>query len=197
MQTVLREELLVHLFKLSEVLDLYSSGDPNFVNRAVQWLSKTESVLTKFRHSSVSLLATQRGLIVAAKDGYLDPELESGVRVSTRKVIRATASLCLARAESELRGCVDAIDRRLDPLRLKMAQLISVASSNKPISFPPTEPRTEWLKSVWNDLAINGDTKLMHTYLSAALSPIDRFYLLDELLDNMLREGAYQDLVKS
>jgi len=189
MLSVLRAELLDHLLRLGSVLDRYASSDPDFVAQAIRWLSGTEDTLKRFRQPGAALMAAQHGLILAAGDGFHDPEIDPAV-TSPRKLLRATASLCLSRAESSLRSQVAVIDEQLEPVRLKMAQLVSVASSVKPIPLPPTEPRTLWLQTVWNGLAVNGDTKPMHAYISTVLSPVDRLYLLDELLSNLLAEGT-------
>ena len=189
MLSVLRAELLDHLLRLGGVLDRYASSDPDFVAQATRWLSRAEEILKRYRQPTAALMAAQHGLILAAEDGFHDPEIDPSV-TSPRKLLRATASLCLSRAESSLRSQVAAIDEQLEPVRLKMAQLVSVASSVKPIPLPPTEPRTLWLQTVWNGLAVNGDTKPMHAYISTVLSPVDRLYLLDELLSNLLAEGT-------
>jgi hypothetical protein len=183
--TVLREELLGHLSQLPSVFDLYTNNDSAFVTQALNWLSSAEATLLKFRNPNAALLATERGHILTAKDGYCDPAIVVKEK-SLRKAIRATTSVCLARAESALREQVNSINQQLAPERLKMAQLLSVVSAINPIPLPPTEPYTNWLQSVWNNLLVNGDTKPMHAYLSATLAPVDRLYLLDELLTNML-----------
>lgn len=187
MLSVLRTELLNHLLRLGGVLDRYASNDPDFVAQANRWLAGAEEILNRFRQPDAALIAAQHGLILAASDGFHDPEIDPAV-TSPRKLLRATTSLCLSRAETSLRSQVAAIDEQLDPVRLKMAQLISVASSARPIPLPPTEPRTIWLQTVWNGLAVNGDTKPMYAYISTVLSPVDRLYLLDELLSNLLSE---------
>jgi len=54
--------------------------------------------------------------------------------------------------------------------------------------LPPSEPREAWLRSVWSMLNVNGETQNMYRYLSTALQPADRSYLLDQLLDNLLQD---------
>lgn len=191
MLVIIRERLLEHLTELPQVLDLYASGDPGFVDSAVEWLSDAEATLVRHRQSAVPLLSTQRGLIIAVRDGYHDPELDSSA-IPRRKAVRATASVCLARSEAALRDRIDAIDEHLAPLRRQMAQLLSVTSVVRPISLPAEPPanRQRWLERVWHELPINGDTKPMYDYLNASLAPVDRLYLLDELVTNLLSWGA-------
>lgn len=192
MKTILREQLLEHLLQLSTVIDRYASGDPYFVDSAIAWISDVETTLSRFRQRDTSLLAAQRGMIQASYDGYYDPQLNAA-QTSKRKAIRATTAACLARVESAVRARVQVIDDSLVPLRLKMAQLISVASAVEPIPLPPTEPRTEWLKRVWSGLDVNGDMKPMHSYIAASLSPVDRLFILDELLGHLLDQKPPQD----
>jgi hypothetical protein len=191
-KTILREQLLEHLVQLSSVIDRYASGDPYFVEKAIDWISDVEATLSRFRQRDTSLLAAQRGMIQASYDGYYDPALDAA-QTSKRKAVRATTAACLARVESAVRTHVQVIDDSLEPLRLKMAQLISVASAVEPIPLPPTEPRTEWVKQVWSGLNVNGEMKPMHSYIAASLSPVDRLFILDELLRNLLDQKSQED----
>jgi hypothetical protein len=197
MLTVIREELTKHLLELPEITNLYVLQDPDFEVQTVGWLVMVEKTLSRFRNPSVSLAAAQKGRIMSARDGYVEPEF-SGKKVNTRKVTRATALLALTQAESAIRQEVEKINMEIEPSRVKMTQLLSVASSIKPIPMPPTEPRTEWLKKVWNALSVSEDgtdTRALHTYLGVALHTVDRLYLLDDLLTNLIsssHEGGQQ-----
>lgn len=185
MITVLREELLAQLGELPALIDLYTNTDGQFVEYALDWLSKCESVLMRFRSPLAGQVANQRGRIVVANDGYQDPLLFHQT-MSARKALRITARVALDDAEKVISRRVSAINDELEPLRMKMAQLISIASAIQPIPLPPTEPRTTWLQQAWSGLQVNNDTKPMHTFLSVSLSSVDRLYLLDELLSNLI-----------
>jgi len=183
--TIFREELTNVLLKVPALFDEYARGDISFVDHTIDWHTSVEAVMVRFRSQSASQVAVQRGRILAAKDGYQDPALLKE-KTSSSKAVRFTAMACLTLSEAAARLQVEAINGQLDPLRLKMAQLISVASALKPIPYPPTEPHTTWLLQVWDGLLVNGDTRPMFNYLKTSLALVDRLYLLDELISNTI-----------
>ena len=183
MLAVTRESIQRQLVELPAIIDLYAQGEPAFVPKALTWLNATEKAMSQLRQPEAALMATLRGRLLAAQDGLRDPEVGAGL--TPRKALRATAAICLSRAESVLRERVNAIDAQLQPIRTQMAQLISVCSLMRPISLTPSDPREIWLRAVWNGLPINDAVRPMHAFLTTALGPTDRLYLLDELLVNM------------
>ena len=187
MLAALREQLVGSLQEVPEVMNFYIKNPPIFVDRTIQWITKTEQTLQKFRIPTSSLLATERGKILATLDGYRDPEVTDSK--STRKAMRATACLALSRIEPAIRADIHQIDEKFDHMRNKMAQLLAVSSSTSPIPLPPTEPKTLWLQKVWKNLAIQPETKGMYEYLNTALKYSDRLYLLEEVIDNLLSNG--------
>jgi hypothetical protein len=185
-QTVLRQELLEHLARLPAVFELYRNADPRFMPEAVAWLSAIEATLLRFRSPKASQLAAERGLILAAADGYRDPQVASASQAASRRGASATTALCLGRAEAAVRLHVEAISEQLDAMKVKMAQLLAIGSSARAIPMPRGEPRTAWLSQVWAGLVVNEETQRMHMFLAASLATVDRLYLLDELLSNLL-----------
>lgn len=183
MLAVTRETYLRHLAELPGIVDLYARGDPAFVTRSLDWLNACEKALSQLRQPEAAVMATLRSRLLAARDGFRDPEV--GGNLTSRKALRASAAVYLSRAENVLRERVSAIDAQLLPLRHQMAQLLSVCSLMRSIPLKPTASRETWLRSIWNDLPTNDSVRPMHAFLTTALGPTDRLYLLDELLINM------------
>jgi hypothetical protein len=185
-----RESLVSHLLELSEVIDLYATGDPRFIPECSSWLHKVEGTLGKLRSPLVSKAATERGRLLAYMDGYR----EAGAPVrqhSSRREVRAAAWSALSSTEAVLRAAVTEIDGRLAGLREKLAQYLAVSSSAQPLPLPSDgEDRNDYLRRVWSSLSAGPETKNMRSYLCASLAQSDRMLLLGEVVDNLLSTGS-------
>jgi hypothetical protein len=182
----LRQELLEHLAQLPSVLDLYRDASPSFILEAVAWLASMEATLLRFRSPKASLIAAERGLILATADGYRDPQVAGGGQGSSRRGARATAVVSLGRAEAAVRSQIEAINEQLDAMKVKLAQLLVIASSVRPLPMPGSEAHTQWLTNVWAGLAVSEETRRMQAFIATSLATVDRLYLLDELLLNLV-----------
>lgn len=179
-----REKILGHLQETPGLTDLYQRHEPSFPSAVVAWLAGVEDSLSQLRLPLASLVAAERGRILAAGDGFRDPAIPE--RMTPRKATVAVAALSIGRVQEELRRKVAEIDGKFDAWREKMAQLLAVATAAAPIPLPPTDPRDIWLATVWKGLNANGETQGMYRYLGAAMQPNDRLFILDELLGNLL-----------
>lgn len=183
MKTILREKLQTHLAYLPEILDDYESGN-QFVESACKWLVDLEKLLQQFKQPLVSLPATQRGIIAAARDGHLSTEHISAARTS-RKIVRGTTAYSLQTVETAIRHQITQIEEDLRVLRSQMAQLLSVISAHAPLPLPSTTPVSDhWLREVWRSLPLTPETRAMYAYINLSLHPVDKMYLLAELLSN-------------
>ncbi len=192
MLALTRETLVSHLHDVPGIVDLHSQHNPEFVARVVRWLEGVERSLLQLRNPLASLAAVQRTSVLAVSDGSRDPQISA--RVTARKATRAMASLAIGRMDTALRQTVQEIDRKLDKAREELGQLLAVATAEKPIPLPPTEPRSLWLEQVWRQMNVSGSTHGMHTYLSASLALSDRLFVLDEILSNLLATMLDQQL---
>lgn len=180
MLTMERELLLEHMARVTSLMDLYERGDASFVEHSMHWLREMEKLLQRFRSPEVSLLATLRGRIMAARDGYREPEIDD--KVSNRKMVRATVADCIAKADEAIRKRLHAINCELDGMSAKMYQLIALASAVRPINVTPKGNRETWLFTIWQGLGVDGPTNQLKGYLSASLALGDRLYLLDDIM---------------
>ncbi|MFQ5561766.1 MAG: hypothetical protein ACE5FU_14450 [Nitrospinota bacterium] len=101
----------------------------------------------------------------------------------------ATASLALNGTVEKMHAVLAEIDEKFAVWREKMSQLLALASMRKPIPFPPTEPRQDWLKKVWRQLGESAEARGMHVYLNATMAVSDRLQLLDELIMNLVPDA--------
>lgn len=184
MRTVQREQLLEHLERVSELANLYATSDARFVDRTVEWLKEAEETFQRFRIPSASMAASERGKILSVRDGNIDAAVVDP-KTPRRKALRVVACAALVRVEQEARNHVEKIDRDLDVFRDKIAQLLALASQRSPIPMPGAERREAWLARIWKSLE-GGETGGMYNFVNASLPLVDRLYLLDEIVGNLL-----------
>lgn len=181
MRALIRETALQQLQRFGPLVDAYQRGEPTFVDQAVQVLRRSEEALARMRLPEASVLATRRGLILAARDGYRPDTVAADGK---RKVMRAVTMTLLTEAEQLLSDLVSRHEAWLEPMQEKMDQLVAVGVSEGVIPLPPTEPRSRWVATVWKQLA-GANGRAMHAYLSTALAASDRDYLLSGALTNL------------
>jgi len=186
MKSVLREELLTHLMLTSGLMDQYAKAEPGFVDAVVDWLKSAEQLLQRRRNSLGSMPATERGRILSVRDGGLDKE-HVDPKLPKRKALRVVAASAMGRVELEIRQHLMGIENELKPFSDKIAQLLALSSKRAPIPLP-SGPRELWLGEVWRGLA-GGETQEMFTFVNASLPLVDRLYLLDSVVSQLL-EGA-------
>lgn len=179
-----REALVEHLQYVSVLTDLYMKSDSAFVERAVNWLSDVEKSLLRLRDPLCSLVASQRGLLLAAKDGVHHPTIAEKPR-SRQKAARASGVLVLGRVEEALRTRIAHIDEKLDEMHDKVAQLMALASSKRPLTLPGHAAGNQSLKNLWKELGANEETKSMYNYVGSAIGNADRIYLLQRVIVNL------------
>ncbi len=179
-----RERLLDQLERVPDLTDAYAGFDPRYAQRVIDWLSGVEKTLAVVRSPLTSLVATQRSGILLVEDGGPSPEM-SGRSTSRSKSKRVAASLAMARTEAALRDAITRIDEQFDVAREKLAQLLAVASSARPIPLPASERDDAWLDEVWRSLSVGKETQSMFSYLGARLARSDRRYLLGQVLENL------------
>ena len=186
MQSVIRETMVSALLEVSALTGRYAASDPKYVEAVSRWLESTETSLGKLRHPAAGFVASRRGLLEAAPDGYHPDTVESG---HSRKARRAAAAVAIADVEERLGDEVMRLDATFAEWHERMSQLVAVAAQHT--DFPaPREPREAWLMEVWRTLDVGNGAQGMFEYLSARLSRTDRLYVLDQIMRNVLEAAA-------
>lgn len=183
MLTLLRELLRDQLSHLPRLADLHARSDSSMPDQVLAWLDESEKALAKMRRPEAAALAAVRAKLLAGRDGYRDPQVAG--ELTPRKALRAAAALALSQAEQTLRDALQNIEGQLQPLRGQVVQLVSGAYLLGLLRTQQAESHEEWLRSSWQSIGAHEKTRGMHAYLSAALSLVDRLYLLDEVMTNL------------
>lgn len=184
-----RENLVALLLPVPQLVDQLQRNDAGFPAATIAWLQQAEQTLARLRLPTVSLVAVERGKVVATQQGCSPPRPESSPgtrRPSARKATAFTALAAIDAVQAALRSLLAEQERRIDLAREKMTQLVAVGSAQSALPLPPTDPRDAWLDAVWRALNRNGETAGMYRYLGASLSLLDRRQLLDEVLTPLL-----------
>ncbi len=182
MQTLIRETLIGHLREISTLANGYDGGD--FAAGTMDWLQSIEESLGKLRHPQASLAAAERARIRPADD---EPQEDSSTsRRSRRKHARWVAREALGKVEERLREEVLSIDERFAELRDKLAQAVAMAHAQSPLPLPPTQPHEAWLRTAWRHCRGVANVAPLLLSLEAALKPMDRLNLLDDVLANLI-----------
>ncbi len=192
MRALLRETMAGRLLAVPRLTQRYQAADVAYVDETLAWLAGTAEVLQQLRHPSAALVASNQAKLLAARDGYRP---ETVTETSTRKSVRATSAIVTGEVTTVLRAQIDEIDRYLDEMTDRMAQLLAVTSAESPIPLPPTEPRERWLDDVWRSMQNGNGAAGMYGYLNARLARSDRLYVMEQLLMNMLGEAAAGPIV--
>ncbi len=189
MLAVTRELVLGHLAELSTLVNKYGDRQA-YVQEVLAWCMRVEQSLGRVRSPLASLVAAERGRILATPDGLRDPEVKD--ESNKRKVTGAMAAVALGRVEGALRGKVAEIDAHFDSLREKLASFLGAVSVKQPIPLPPPvgHEREAWIRRVWSSLGSHAETRALYSYLNAAMAPQDRIYLLDDVLTHLIEGDA-------
>lgn len=193
MMAFTRSRLMEKLPRVSQITNAYAGRDAAYADRVVEWLADVEKTLAELHNPLASLVAMQRADILSVDDGKHPAEISNRV-VNRRKLKRVAASMAMSRTETALRETITDIDQKFDAVAEKLAQLLAVASSVHPIPFPPREPLNAWLDEVWKGLSVVTETQGLYTYIAARLTPSDRRYLLQEVLDNLWKNAPTSSL---
>lgn len=184
-----RETLLMHMGDVTGLIDQMQAQSGDFIPNTVAWFRRTEESLQRLRHPLSSTLATERAKIVASAEG-LPGTQHGGDKLSKRKQERAMAVAALDHAQKLLLDAVQHIDKKFEPFYEKMAQFLAVSTTVRPVQLPMTEPRSEWLKQTWRNLAVPDELKNMYAYLNSSLGQHDRMYVLEMTLGNLAETAA-------
>ena len=181
MQAYTREKLLDALVEAQQLANLYQHKDGRFIEQTLKWLVALEQDLAKLRHPLAGLAAAQRTNLNGAIDGM------GGVgEVSKRKMARFEAIEIVSVIEVELRRVVETIDDQFKLWSDKIAQLAAIASRQTPIKLSSTQLTNVELKKIWTQFGQPPEGANMHQYLSAVMPQADLFYLLNDVINNLL-----------
>ncbi|MET1256280.1 hypothetical protein [Aliikangiella maris] len=188
MQAYIREKLVDALIESQKLINQYQTNSANFISSTLKWLIKIDDELARLRHPLSSMIAAERGkLLATVEGGNLD-----NPGLSKRKAERFKAVNIIESVEQKLREAVDQIDSQFIIWRDKIAQLAAISSRHNPISLSQQQIGNKELIQIWQQFGIPEEGINMHQYLSAVMPQADLLYLLDDVVANLLSNRPVQ-----
>lgn len=179
------EKLGSQLSKLTLLMDKYQRGEPGFADDVLEWLEESEKAMSILRLPEGSEMSVLRGRIMKA----------AHVSNSTRKVQRQARDIAAAesleRAEAIMRGRLHSSEERLQFFEEKLCEGMTALMLQRPLP-EKTLPNMEQLRIVWELLRQEKSTRPLSLYLAASLSPSDRSFILNKVLNRVYHEELGQ-----
>ncbi|MCX6678716.1 MAG: hypothetical protein NTU95_12360 [Methanothrix sp.] len=180
------EKLGSQLSKLAQLMDKYQRGEPSFADDALKWLEESEKTISTLRLPEGSEMSALRGRIIKAASVSSNTEGHS-TRGAQRLARGAAAAESLERAEAIMRGRLHSSEERLRLFEEKLCEGMTALMLQTPLP-EKTLPNMERLKYVWELLREQQSTRPLALYLAASLSPSDRSFILDRVLNRVYNE---------
>ncbi|MEO1513189.1 MAG: hypothetical protein AAFU70_14045, partial [Planctomycetota bacterium] len=108
-------------------------------------------------------------------------------RSSRRRAERVAAMQAVVDAEGALREEIARHRDHLDEMREKVVQIVTVIHGTTPIEKPAALD-TAFLRKTWASFGGRDEAKMMHIFLDANLSLLDRLYLLQDVLESIFTQ---------
>lgn len=185
MQSILREKLMVHAIKLAHVSNLYRNEGHLFVQAYYHWLDETEKDLSRLRTPISILLQAEKSLLTSVLDGFTPSYIQG--ETSARKRQRAVAAQSLSKVSGEIQAKIENIDQIFQETNEKLYNVIALLASQNPELFVQLKPNQHGVDLIRKALATTPETLPMFNYCCAKLPPVDRDYLLQTIIENIVR----------
>lgn len=174
-----------HLATLAPLIDAYAKGDHNFVPHTLAWLQETEGMMSRLHLPEGAEMSSLRGQILKTADTARDEEGRS-TRRAIRQAQNAAAADALTRTEALLQARAREAEQKLEHYEEKLVQAVTAAGLiNGTIPSPAGESREKWLRQIWANLTRHDALRPTTMYLAAALSTVDRLFLLDRIMSRL------------
>lgn len=183
MQCILREKLLAHAMKLTDVSDIYRAESHHFVSAYFNWLEEAEKDLSGLRSPISIILQSERSSLASVLDGYLPGYIQPGN--SNRKNQKAVAAQSLEKVSKKIYSKVEEIDRTLDQLNEQLCHAVAVLQSKNPRLYEKLQVSQQGVEAIWVMLRETPETIQMYNYLCAKLAPTDKHYLLIDIIQKI------------
>jgi len=180
MRCVLREKLMAHALRLSEVGGCYRTESHRFAVAYFGWLEAAEKDLSGLRAPLAILLQAERTALTAVADGYTPQHVERSRNAG--KVLRFAAAQSLEKVSLAMRAQIEDIDRELNEQNERMCHTFAAVASKSPGVFADLRADQTGIDTIWQLIGATPETAAMHQYFCARLAVSDRNYILSDIL---------------
>lgn len=177
------EELCELLREVPSLVDKMEARLVGFADDVLAWLKKAETVLGNNRLPIVSQVSTCRAILIQAARGLQAKDLVFAGRATPRKVVDATASMALERANQLLHGVVMERQAVFQEAELMARRMIAVAEAKGLVqSCGGSRGRQEFLKCVQQKISGDSDFASAYIHLVGLVGKNDILVFLDRAL---------------
>ncbi len=180
-----KELIYNELQKIGNLISLFQKRDSNFTRESVLFLENLEHDLQKIRSPLASFASTQRGRLIACIEGRRDSSIGETTK-SKIKLQSITASIVLENVECELRQAFMDFQNKIDGVREKVTQVVTVGTAMEIIPEDVGTYSEEIKRQLWQSLGQLNETKGIHAFLMVNTSAIDLFSIFEDVLDNLI-----------
>ena len=180
------EQLGTQVKMVAPLVDIYKRGDVSFAERVIDWLEKTESLMSKLHLKEGGEMSVLRSKILKFSDVYR-PSVEKPTQSMIRKGRLAEAAAALERAEEILRVRIRESEERLSQFENKLCEGLTAFLLEN--TFPENNGNyMAWLNLVWSMIRNQPSTRALAIYISASLVSYDRTYILENVISRLTDE---------
>ncbi|HCY41734.1 MAG TPA: hypothetical protein DHV48_10320 [Prolixibacteraceae bacterium] len=184
MQCILREKLLIHSRKLTEISNIYQTDSSRFVDAYIKWIDEAENDLSVLRSPICILLQSEKSSLNSVLDGFLPNYIQADK--SIRKIQKVVAAQSLERISKEIYVRIENIDNLFDQFNEKLCHSIAVLVSKEPEVFQRLQLNQKGVAIILEKLSMLPETIPMYNYLCAKLSSTDINYILMDILQKIV-----------
>lgn len=184
MQAYIREKLLSVQIETQTLINQYQTKNPEFVVNTIRWCKNLEEELTKLRLPLIGVVSSERGKLIAAMQGSVPQD--SLTPKSKRKLMNFQAVESIECINQQISQTIERIDVQFNGWREKIAQLAALSSNQQVIELDIEKLNNATLSNIWQQFGQHKETYNMFQYLAAAMPQADLFYLLRDIIINLL-----------
>lgn len=183
--TACLDEVRARVEESMRLVDLYQDRHPDFPERLVDWLRRTESMLQQHRRSQLASMSALRARTLAAIAGMHESADPAARRLQARKQTAAACALLLGQAQSLLYEVCAALEpKRDEAIRLlqQMLQILWQGGLLQPLLAAAQGP-AERLALVWQACQTRPEVANGARQVLGLVAWADALRLIDETLD--------------
>lgn len=184
MHCLVKEKLLKQAEGLSEISKTYYSNKSRFIPEFIKWLDESERELSFNKNPIGILFQSEKSKILSVLDGYLPDDVPN--EKNLRKVQRAVTARSLNFLSTEIYSKLQQIETEYDAVREKLSHAIAVLGTKDPGLYASLDNDQKSVIQIWKLLKETPETLPMYNYFGARLSQTDLFYLITEILGNIV-----------
>lgn len=174
------------LSRVNFLINLYQNGDMSFPLKTLRWLEEAEKGMSEMKIPEGAEMSSLRGSIIKVED-KMKAEDKMVKRSEIKAAVNNAAAEAISRTEEILRERMLESEAILKEFQNKLCEgmtafLLQNEIPQKGVSY------NNWLNLIWNMMCDQQATKPLTLYIKSSLSSFDRYYILNNIMRNVMDE---------